>query len=289
MSTIIRIMTHNVWNRDENTPQWEGKGKDCSAKARLGGLLRVWEETAPDLIGCQEVSAHMADLLMSELEKKGAPYTLIWGRYTPILYRSDRFELVASEFGTYPETIEGLEGTFNDLRSKSCSLAVLRHKESGRVFLFATTHLWWKKSPPDPSVTGKGYQEYSDEAREYQMEQLLRRIDRLRRRYGCPVVLVGDMNTDYSSKAVQNAMKYGFRHAHDVATDYAEEQVGYHSCYAWGYEEKYSDAPFESAIDHIFVLDFPTDAVKRFARHSPDYYFPISDHSAAYVDLDLTL
>lgn len=287
MTSSIRVMTHNVWNRDENSPQWEARGQDCSAAARVGGLLRVWEETAPDVIGCQEVSAHMADLLMSALEQKGAPYTLIWGRYTPILYRSDRFELVESAFGTYPETVEGLEGTFNDLRSKSWSLAVLRHKESGGELLFATTHLWWKKSPPDPSVTGKGYQPFSDEAREYQMGLLLRQIDAVRQRYGCPVVLVGDMNTDYPSRAVQSAFRYGFRHAHDVATDYAEEQVGYHRCYAWGYEEKYLDDPFETAIDHILVMNVPEGSVKRFERHSPAYYFPISDHSAAYADLCL--
>ena len=62
MSTI-RLMTHNIWNRDKNSPAWDEKGFDCSAEARISGLLRVWQETEPDVIGCQEASALMADLV----------------------------------------------------------------------------------------------------------------------------------------------------------------------------------------------------------------------------------
>jgi exonuclease III len=40
------------------------------------------------------------------------------------------------------------------------------------------------------------------------------------------------------------------------------------------------------AIDHIFVAGAGKDAVKRFERYSPEYYFPISDHSPAYIDIE---
>lgn len=56
MKSRIRLLTHNVWNKDFNSPEWEQKGGDCSAAARVGGLLRVYRETAPDIIGGQEVS-----------------------------------------------------------------------------------------------------------------------------------------------------------------------------------------------------------------------------------------
>ena len=52
-----------------------------------------------------------------------------------------------------------------------------------------------------------------------------------------------------------------------------------------GYETKYYDWPFEDAIDHIYVT--PDAKVKRFERYSPDYYFPISDHSPAYIDVEI--
>lgn len=47
MESRIRLMTHNVWNKDFNSPEWEQKGENCSAAARVGGLLRVYRETAP--------------------------------------------------------------------------------------------------------------------------------------------------------------------------------------------------------------------------------------------------
>ena len=288
MPTTVRLMTHNVWNCDRNMPAWEEKGEDCSAGARVGGLLRVYRETIPDVIGGQEVSTLMADLLKEGVQKEQVNYTLIWGRFTPILYRADKLELIDSEFGTYPISIDGFEGNFNDARSKSWNLAVFRVKETGKTFVFVTTHLWWQKTPIDESCVGKhGYQHGSDEAREQQIALVIEKIEKYRSQYGCPAVLVGDMNTDYNSKAMRYVRGHGFSHAHDIATEYAEEAVGYHYCFPDGYETYYYDRPFETAIDHIYVSGQNEGAVKRFERYSPDYYFNISDHSPAYIDIEL--
>ena len=94
----IRLMSHNVWNKDFNSPEWEARGESCAASARVEGLLRVYRETKPDMIGGQEVSAKMADLLVEGFAKEGVNYTLIWGRYTPIFYRAEKFELVDAAF-----------------------------------------------------------------------------------------------------------------------------------------------------------------------------------------------
>lgn len=253
MAERIRLMTHNVWNKDFNSPNWESGGNDCSAEARVGGLLRVYRETLPDIIGGQEVS----------------------------------FELVDSAFGTYPEHIEGYEGVFNDSRSKSWNLGVFRIKENGKLFIFATTHLWWKKSPGEEPFAGSSeYQAGSDEAREYQVAQLSEKILQYRNTYGCPAIVVGDMNTGYHTKAIRHLLSKGFRHAHDIAVEYADETIGYHNCFPWGFESFYLDNPYEEAIDHILILGEKEGAVKRFERYSADYYFPISDHSPAYIDVE---
>ena len=284
----LRLMTHNVWNRDSNSSEWAERGEDCSAQARVGGLLRVYRELLPDVIGGQEVSALMADLLKEGFQGEKVGYTLIWGRFTPILYRTDKLELIDSEFGTYPEVIRGFEGSFNDVRSKSWNLAVFRAKSSGATFIFATTHLWWKKNPPDESYINKrGYQIGSDEAREQQIAIIVEKIVEYSKKYHCPAVLVGDMNTDYNSIAMRYVRNNGFRHAHDIAVEYAEEAVGYHYCFPDGYETKYYDRPFETAIDHIYVIGENEGAVKRFERYSPEYYYAISDHSPAYIDLEI--
>ena len=288
MSDRIRLMTHNVWNRDLNAPAWEEKGEDCSAPARVGGLLRVYRETLPDVIGGQEVSALMTDLLKEGFQKEAVNYTVIWGRYTPIFYRADKLELIDSAFFTYPERIEGFEGAFNDVKSKAWNLGVFRVKKTGKTFIFVTTHLWWKKNPTSEDHVGKqGYLQGSDEAREQQIAMLVQAVKEYRRAYNCPVILVGDMNTQYHSKAMELVRQNGFRHAHDIASEYAEEAVGYHYCFPSGYEKRYDDRPFETAIDHIYVMGEEEGAVKRFERYSPNYYFPISDHSPAYIDLEL--
>lgn len=287
MHHIIRLMTHNVWNRDDNDPVWEKMGADCSAAARAPGLIRVYKETTPDIIGGQEVSPLMADLLKVGCQKEGLDYTMIWGRYTPILYRADRFELLDAAFEPYPEIIPGYGRSFND-SSKAWNLAVFRDKKNDARFIFSTTHLWWRSADPAiMSTRPHDYQAFSDEAREYQIQLLCQALRAYQQKYHCPIVSVGDFNTDYNSRAIRYMLKNGFEHAHDIATDFAEESVGYHNCFPWGFDEFYSDAPFEKAIDHILLCDAPTGAVKRFCRHSPDYYFPISDHSAAYIDLDL--
>ncbi len=288
MEQRIRLMTHNVWWADENRPAWAARGEDCSAAVRVKGLLRVYRDTLPDVIGGQEVSPLMADLLKEGLLADGKNYTLIWGRCTPILYRSDKLDLVDSEFGTYPEKISGFDGAFNDARSKSWNLAVFRIKENGKLFIFVTTHLWWKKSPTDgESCEGEQYLLGSDEARMYQIASVVEKIEKYREKYHCPAILCGDMNTGYNSAAIEYVRAQGFRHAHDIATEYAEEAVGYHYCFGDGYETYYYDRPFETAIDHILVIGEKADAVKRFERFSPEYYFPISDHSPAFIDVEM--
>ena len=286
MEQRIRVMSHNVWNRDVNSPDWEKIGKDCSADARISGLLQTWRDLRPDVIGCQEVSKYIFQLLTAAATGEDMGYEAIPGCYTPLFYRKERFEKLESVFFPYPETIEGLEGSFNDVGSKSCHAVVLLDKQSGKKLVFAGTHLWWKSADPNVSIP-LWYQAGSDEARAYQAGLLANTVEELAARHGCPAVIVGDLNTGYESAAVGSLFARGFRHAHDVATEYVDETVGYHNCFPWGYEEEYWDKPFKTAIDHILVKDFAEGAVKRFERYSPAYYLPISDHSPVFADIEL--
>ena len=101
------------------------------------------------------------------------------------------------------------------------------------------------------------------------------------------MVLTGDFNTSYNSKPIKYALNDGFIHAHNLATDYVDETMGYHYCFCDGFKSEYYNKPFESAIDHILVKDAPSNAVKRFERYSPDYYYPISDHSPVFIDIEI--
>jgi hypothetical protein len=278
-------MGQNQWNCTDNRPAWEEKGLDCSAAVRMKGHIQILKELMPDILGGQEVNKEMQLHLMLGLQEEKLPYALIWGNMTPILYRADKFELLATEYLLYPKAFEGYEGSFNDANSKACNLGVFRCKEDGKVFIFATTHLWWRNgSNPDYRY----YQAGSDEARRYQLQLATAMIDKYRKMYGdCPVVLAGDMNARTTSIALQYMVnEAGYTHAHDAAVDYATEEIGYCSCNGDGPAPKWWDGPYTNADDHIFVKGTPEGSVKRFDRYMPEYYLALSDHAPVWVDVE---
>ena len=278
---MLRIMTNNIWWCDSNQPAWEKNGEDCSAKARAGGFVRVYSELSPDVIGLQEASAKMLRIMAADMQKSGIRYSILWGADTPIMYKSDLLEVVESEFAYYDEKIDGFEGSFNNDNTKSYNIAVFRIKESGKLFVFATTHLWWKSSNPK----SQSYQAHSDEARAIQLKLLMSKVDALAQKYGCPSVILGDLNAYYESLAVSAALDNQYLHGHDIAVEYADDTNGYHYCFGDGYKG-YEPRAFKEGIDHILIKGAEEGAVRRFDRYYPDYYMPLSDHFPAYIDVE---
>ena len=280
----LRLMSQNQWNYTDNSPEWEVQGMDCSAKLRMKGHVRVLSELLPDVVGGQEVNAEMQRYLKIYCMDAGLPYALIWGNYTPLIYRVDKLELVDTEYLLYPEYVEGYEGCFNDVLSKSLNLGVFRSKENGKIFIFAATHLWWQDGSDPQAVF---YRAGSDQVRTMQVKMAVDMLDRYSRKYDCPVVFGGDFNTGYNSEAVQYALtEGGFSHAHDVAVEYAHQDNGYNDCGPKG-PGQWQNRPFEAAIDHILVRDLPQGAVRRFDRYTPDYYLALSDHAPVFVDVEV--
>ena len=86
--------------------------------------------------------------------------------------------------------------------------------------------------------------------------------------------------------AVDAAFARGYRHAHDIATEFADERDGYHYCYPDGYKMYDNPKPFKNGIDHIIIKGEPEGFVKRFERFTPEYYMPLSDHFPVYIDIE---
>ena len=281
----LRLMCQNQWNCTNNQEKWIEKGLDCSAETRMKGHIQVFKELMPDVVGGQEVNKDMQLFFMLYAQEEKLPYAMIWGNMTPIFYRADKLELLATEYLLYPKYMEGYEGTFNDANSKACNLAVFRDKESGKVFIFVTTHLWWRNGS-NPAY--KYYQAGSNEAREYQLRMAVALVDKYRAQYGdVPVVIAGDMNTGTNSPAlkfIEN--EAGYTHAHDAATEYTTELSGYCSCGWDGPAPKWWDSAYSAADDHIYVKDMPAGAVKRYDRYMPEYYLSLSDHAPVYIDVE---
>ena len=278
----LRIMSNNQWWADYNKPAWKEAGLDCSAAARVPGFARMFREIDADIVGLQECTMLMADMHMRGFAESGMSYAMLWGRDTPILYKTDKFELVDSAYLVYPTEVPGFDGEFNNLNTKSYCIAVLRSKEDGKTIVFGTTHLWYMSSDPN----WKHYQPGSDEARVYQLGLMMDKAEELANKYNCPIVLVGDLNTSRNSTAIKTAFERGYSHASDIATDYSDKGHGMHKCGEDGYGPYIPLGP-EKAIDHILVKGAHKGFVKRFDRYNEEYYMPLSDHLPVYIDVEL--
>ena len=274
----VRLMGQNMWNCTKNLPAWEEMGLDCSSSVRMRGHAKILAELLPDVLGGQEVNMQMQLDLKLNCIAMQLPYTIIWGNMTPIVYRADRLELLDTEYLLYPEQMEGYEGSFNDVKSKSCNVGVFRVKETGNVFVFAATHLWWKSSEAQPG---------SAEVRRIQLGMATELVKTYQAKYGgCPAVLVGDLNAGYHAPALRFALEDGgWQHAHDVAVEYRHEGKGFNGC--GGHPGVWQEEPFEKALDHILVRGMPAGAVRRFDRYCAEDYVYLSDHAPVYIDLEL--
>ncbi|MBP5428369.1 MAG: endonuclease/exonuclease/phosphatase family protein [Clostridia bacterium] len=278
------IMSNNIWKCDDNLPKWIERGGDCSAEVRVKGLLRVYRDLLPDVLGLQESSVKMANLLMAGLadcpDKNGgiARYELITGGDTPIIYRQDKLKLIESGFFRYSEEIPGLPCKYNNGETKSYCWGVFEDRETKAKVAVTSTHLWWQSADAVPG---------SREAREYQIRQAAAALEEVMERYGCPGVLMGDFNAAADSFCIAATKELGWRDAHDIAVGDRDETRGHHWCDRTWYGRRDDGGTFEHAIDHILLKNEKPGAVKYFRRMTEEWFDPISDHYPLYIELEL--
>ena len=285
--TNMLLLSNNQWKCDRNNDAWRSRGEDCSAEGRVGGLVRAYLEILPDVMGLQEVSVHMAELMMRSLDKVTLPdgtnahYEYVSGGDTPIVYRQDKLKLLESGFFRYAEEIPGLVGSFNNGETKSYCFGVFEDRKDGKRFALMSTHLWWKSSHPESSA----YQAGSDEARAYQIRQASAKMDEIMKKYNCPGILMGDLNASVDSLCLEAARADGWTEVHDLAVGACDETRGHHHCGGDGWSR--GDAgTFSQAIDHILLKNGGNAVVSSFRRLTHEWFDPISDHYPLYIDID---
>ena len=282
----LRLMSQNQWYWSDNRPEWQELGLDSSAATRMHGHIQVFKDLMPDVVGGQEITPEMQMYFHWYAAEEELPgYVMIWGQATPIIYRPEKLDLVDSEYFCYPNEIEGLPGKYNPAKGYAATLAVFRVKETGKMFIFLTTHLWFKRGNPEHPKYYPG----SNEARAYQLRMAKELIDKYRKIHGdIPTVLVGDLNAGSDYKELLPVMWEGnYTHAHDVATEFATDDDGFNTLTTKGPGQWRHLHYLHNAYDHILVKDFPKGAIKRFDRYMPDYYLYISDHAPVYIDVEL--
>ncbi len=167
---------------------------------RLTNIKNFIASEKPDVIGLQECS--VTSSLLSHLGKaENGAYKCPDSTITdssqvsnaPILYRSDKFNLVEGKMSHGSQLLERWPGS----KSKAMSWAVLRHKESGRLVLAMNAHFAVYVS------TYTGYS--SDDAVEWRIsnaKQSLEVIEQIKEIYGdIPAFYTGDFNMQNHEKA----------------------------------------------------------------------------------------
>lgn len=270
----VRIMSNNVWQCDTNQPAWKKIGEDCSAEVRSKGLAAVYMAYQPDVICFQEMSVAMIRLIRKELTDCGYKYKLLSfssggdADYTCILYREDTLELV--ERG-YHEFTYGCNGG-----TKSYTWGYFKHKATEKTFVALSTHLWWKS---------ESAQAGSEKMRERQAAEIVAAMDKLIAKHNAPVYIMGDFNTRTTSTVYKVFTDGGFKDTFDLASVFAHDHKGRHSCNSDGFSREPSGETYKSqAIDHIMLKNGGNTDILVFNHARPYFYIKLSDHYPVFVD-----
>ena len=130
-NTQIRIATYNIrGDKPEDGPsQWV---------FRKDSLCKIMFENDFDIVCFQEaVKEQLEDVLNL------TPYSFVGirGLFNPILYKSDKYELLHTETFWLSETMEVNSKGWDGKYDRYCTWAKFRERLSGRIFFVFNTHL----------------------------------------------------------------------------------------------------------------------------------------------------
>lgn len=220
-----------------------------------------------DLAGFQEVLPHMRQWLTEAFPEYqicglGREKDLT-GESNPIAFRRDRFDLAALNTFWLSDTPSEPGSRFHTDQSdcpRICTYAVLRHKESGKLFRLYNTHL----DHLGPTAQAQG------------LSLVLSQMAEDFLRGPMPVILMGDFNAFPDSLVYRTAASFSGcgRPLTDAAAD-----VGftYHG---------YRPETVQEKIDYIFTT-LPCDPGRSFRAEDTEHGVYLSDHYpvGAYLEL----
>ena len=218
---------------------------------RCDETLALMSYYSPDVIGFQEYCDHFSAHMTPQLSKIG--YTMIGDELckdlpenaddwllkynmTPIAYRTDRFECVASGWQRMQNTYNPSAG--RNYRGHQITWAILKDKANGQIFGVTSTHFFHL------SDRSKANPVRVENARE-----LLALVSKLEAQYNCPFISVGDYNsypTDEAYKVLESSAI--FADSRYLATQ--ERMIT-----AAGHTHNKVNISGNPCIDYLFVTD----------------------------------
>ena len=104
-------------------------------------------------------------------------------------------------------------------------------------------------------------------------------------KYDAPVYIMGDFNTRTTTDAYKVFTDGGFQDTFNLATVFASNHRGRHTCGPEGFARETSPETYkDSAIDHILIKNGKATEIMVFNHVRPYFYIKLSDHYPLYVD-----
>lgn len=252
---------------------------DSTLADRSSILVDIYLKYFPGVIGLQECNEMGYSKVVSPLtEFYNVACSEIGNTknscYTPILYRKDLYELVASDSFLYDKK-------WPLTNTKTLSWAVLKDKATGKQFAVINTHCAIILSSYDTaSVFGSTYSDSKEGAawREDNSRQILETFNKILATYGAetPVFIMGDMNAKPSAASIK-MLAQKLSNCTSVAKISRSTGASYH---------KVGKNPTASSpIDHMFVTEKTVTVythkldTSNEAKMSSDHYQLICDVS----------
>lgn len=210
-------------------------------------LSELFLEYLPDVLGLQECNAVPRAGkygIIACLTASGQYTELAVGptvNSTPLLYRSDRLEVVSSGYHAYADGR-------ND-SSKGVTWAVFRVKESGKLFAVASTHFAWNQTSTSAD----------NEARLVDARELLAVCNQIHTEHGdIGIVVGGDYNCNLSSEPYARLKDGGMLDVQTLAES-TENRKTWHAYPQYNTElgiydhYTYPQGTYNTSIDHVMT------------------------------------
>lgn len=274
-----RIMSYNLERIELNADTTDSNGVSRTTKLMNNMLFYN-----PDVIGFQEFCVDLKGKLRTKFTNNG--YTLVEptpekynssdtpcadrysmsNNYTPIAYKTAKFDLLASGSKRIIPCKPGnsIQGDYG-WPGYTCTWAVLRDKTTGDIFAVTALH----------NKTGGTADDQTKKIVSVGMVKNI--VDDITNEYSCPVFMVGDYN---SSESYADILSFANETNNIYHSRYIAER-GYASC--GSHHKGETPTVSGSVIDHIFVTG--SARVLRHRYGMDVKVFEASDHKPTFIDV----
>lgn len=244
-------------------------------------------EFSPEVVGFQECGRYKrirlySNDIVTQMERVGyreAPVADVKNSYhdcncTPLFYKESEVSFIEGAYHWYSMQTPGLgEG---DASSKSFSWGVFESRKTGERYIAVSNHMCTQV----------------EEIREQQAQEAIRLFTELHERYGLPIVLGGDFNSNHHDRGYRCFRDFGkYDSAAGLATEYVSPEKTFHPYPEFDPElglcmpNGGAEYDTEKSIDHI-LFPAKTDSLKvaLFGVVVNAHSLATSDHFPVFAD-----